>query len=81
MALRIKPSSNCTLLELKLMYYHFIPTVLNSSNCTLLELKLTTDNRISGEHVFKLYLAGIETIKRQSVPFPYWRVQIVPCWN
>ena len=53
--------SNCTLQELKLIYFllGFILTL--GSNCTLQELKRTLRQDGKCRFLFKLYLTGIET--------------------
>ena len=72
--------SNCTLLELKHRRVFFYLNSWHSSNCTLLELKLRKRTKIRMLPLFKLYLAGIETLVLLVLMIRF-SVQIVPCWN
>ena len=72
--------SNCTLLELKQTLDNAASLTLRRSNCTLLELKQILSIVLAIVSVFKLYLAGIETIIT-VFSFLLLLVQIVPCWN
>ena len=51
------------------------------SNCTLLELKPQLYRDLLSSYVFKLYLAGIETLINFNTTSELYCVQIVPCWN